>query len=221
MDVTTAIRTRYSVRAYRSEPVPEETIRKIIEIARLSPSNSNTQPWHIAIVSGDARIELERRIFEYTENGGKPHPAFPPGGSGLKGAYKQRQYDCAYRYYGTMGVDREDKEGRQRLLIKNWQFYGAPHAAFISMPETMHRANAIDIGIFLQSIMLLFAEHGVSCIPQGALAAFPKIVNEIADIPDGNAIMCGLSFGFEAKDELINSVRMPRESLDSMSSFVS
>ena len=63
MDVTTAIRTRYSVRAYRSEPVPENTIRKIIEIARLSPSNSNTQPWHIAIVSGDARMELERRIL--------------------------------------------------------------------------------------------------------------------------------------------------------------
>ena len=120
-----------------------------------------------------------------------------------------------------MGVDREDKDGRNELLIKNWQFYGAPHAAFISMPETMHRANAIDIGIFLQSIMLLFAERGIACIPQGALAAFPSVVKEIVEIPEGNAIMCGLSFGYESENELLNSVRMPREPLESIASFIS
>lgn len=221
MDVSSAIKSRYSVRAYRPDPVPENTLREIIEIARLSPSNSNTQPWHIAIVSGDARQRLEQEIFAYLKKGGKPHPAFPPGGSGLKGIYKDRQYDCAFRYYGTMGVDREDKDGRNELLIKNWQFYGAPHAAFISMPETMHRANAIDIGIFLQSIMLLFAERGIACIPQGALAAFPSVVKEIVEIPEGNAIMCGLSFGYESENELLNSVRMPREPLESIASFIS
>ena len=221
MDVSQAIQSRYSVRAYRPDPVPEETLREIIEIARLAPSNSNTQPWHIAIVSGEARKQLERRIFDYTKNGGKPHPAFPPGGVGLKGVYKDRQYDCAFRYYGTMGIEREDKEARQKLLVKNWQFYGAPHAAFISMPETMHRANAIDIGIFLQSIMLLFAERGIACIAQGALAAFPSVVKDMVDIPEGNAIMCGLSFGYEADGELINSVRMPREPLETVASFTS
>ena len=221
MDVSTAIKSRYSVRAYRPDPVPEDTLREIIEIARHAPSNSNTQPWHIAIVSGQARHELERRIFEFTANGGEPHPAFPPGGVGLKGVYKERQYDCAFRYYGTMGVSRDDKDARQKLLIKNWEFYGAPHAAFISMPETMHRANAIDIGIFLQSIMLLFAERGISCIPQGALAAFPSIVKERLDIPEGNAIMCGLSFGYEAEGERINTVRMPREPLETVASFTS
>ena len=219
MDVSAAIKNRYSVRAYKPDPVPEETLREIVEIARLAPSNSNTQPWHIAFVSGDARHALEQRIFEYTKSGGKPHPAFPPGGVGLKGIYKDRQYDCAFRYYGTMGVEREDQDGRQKLLIKNWQFYGAPHAAFVSMPETMHRANAIDIGIFLQTIMLLFAERGIACIPQGALAAFPSVVKDIVDIPDGNAIMCGLSFGYEAEGEQINTVRMPREPLETVASF--
>lgn len=219
MDVSTAVRTRYSVRAYKPDPVPEETIKEIIETARLAPSNSNTQPWHIAIVSGDARHALEQKIFEFTAEGGKPHSAFPPGGVGLKNEYKERQYDCAFRYYGTMGVEREDQEGRQKLLVKNWQFYGAPHAGFISMPETMHRANAVDIGIFLQTIMLLFAERGISCIPQGALAAFPSIVREVAYIPEGNAILCGLSFGYEAEGELINTVRMPREPLEKVASF--
>lgn len=219
MDVSTAIRTRYSVRGFKPDPVPDDIIREVIDIARLAPSNSNTQPWHIAIVSGEARHILEKRIFEYTAAGGKPHPAFPPGGVGLKNEYKERQYDCAFRYYGTMGVERDDAEGRQKLLVKNWQFFGAPHAGFISMPETMHRANAVDIGIFLQSIMLLLAERGISCIPQGALAAFPSVVKEVAHIPDGNAIICGLSFGYEAEGELINTVRMPREPLETVASF--
>ena len=221
MDVTTAIKSRYSVRAYKQEPVPEEIIREVIDIARLAPSNSNTQPWHIAVVSGDARDKLVASIAEFAKGGGQPHPAFPPGGMGLKNEYKERQYDCAWRYYGTMGIAREDKPARDALVRKNWEFFGAPHAAFLSMPETMHRANAIDIGIFLQTIMLLFAERNIACIPQGALAAFPTQVKEIASIPEGNAIMCGMSFGYEAPDEQINTVRMPREPLETVASFTS
>jgi len=118
-----------------------------------------------------------------------------------------------------MGVNREDQAGRMKLLVKNWQFFGAPQAAFISMPATMHRANAIDIGIFLQSFLLLCAEQGIGTIAQGALAAFPDVVRKFADIPDGNAIMCGVSFGYEQEGERINTVRMPREDLANMSSF--
>ena len=221
MDVTTAIKSRYSVRAYKPDPVPEEVIREVLDIARLSPSNSNTQPWHIAIVSGQARADLIKSIFDFVKGGGEPHPAFPPGGVGLKGEYKERQYDCAWRYYGTMGIAREDKPARNALVAKNWEFFGAPHAAFFSMPQTMHRANAIDIGIILQSIMLLFAERNIACIPQGALAQFPTQVKAIAPIPEGNAIMCGLSFGYEAPDEKINTVRMPREPLETVASFTS
>ena len=221
MDVTTAIQTRYSVRGFSPKPVPEDTIREVVDIARLAPSNSNTQPWHIAIVSGEARDELVKRIFEFTEDGGAPHPTFPPGGMGLKGMYKDRQYDCAYRYYDTMGIAREDKEARYELVTRNWKFFDAPQAGFISMPETMHRANAIDLGIFLQSLMLLFAERGISSCPQGALAAFPSIVKQVVDIPEGNAILCGISFGYEAEGDVINTVRMPREPLETVASFTS
>ena len=221
MDVTTAVKSRYSVRAYKDEPVSEEIIREIVDIARLAPSNSNTQPWHIAIVSGAAREKLIKSIFDFVKSGGVPHPAFPPGGVGLKDQYKERQYDCAWRYYDTMGIAREDKPAREALVRKNWEFFGAPHAAFLSMPETMHRANAIDIGIFLQTIMMLFAERNIACIPQGALAAFPTQVKEIAYIPEGNAIMCGISFGYEAPDEQINTLRMPREPLETVASFTS
>jgi nitroreductase len=118
-----------------------------------------------------------------------------------------------------MGVARDDDEGRHALLLKNFEFFGAPHACFLSMPETMHRANAIDLGIFLQTLMLLFAERGISCCPQGALAAYPGPVKRIAGVPEENAIMCGASFGYADPEATINEVTMPREPLESVATF--
>ena len=210
---------RYSVRGYLEKPVPQEVIREVIEVARLAPSNGNSQPWHIAIVSGETRKALEAKIFEMINAGVVPHPVYPPGGKGLKGVHKDRQRDCGFRYYGHMGVEREDMDARMQLAQENWKFYGAPHAAFISMPETMHRANAIDLGIFLQTIMLLFAERGIACIPQGALASYPEPVREVVYVPEGNAIMCGLSFGYEDDAAKVNALRMPRAPLEEIASF--
>lgn len=120
-----------------------------------------------------------------------------------------------------MDIEYEDRAARRDLLLNNWRFFGAPHAAFFSMPETMHRANAVDMGIFLQSVMLLMAERGIGSCPQGALASYPGPVREIADIPDGNALLCGLSFGYEDLDGRANEVRMTREPLDAVASFTS
>ncbi|MEM7218710.1 MAG: nitroreductase [Pseudomonadota bacterium] len=220
MNVTEAVLQRRTTRGFKPDPVPEETLREILEVARYAPSNSNTQPWHIAIVSGAARERLEAELL--AELGSKPpSPTWPSGGVGLKGVYKERQYACAYGYYGTMGIDRDDKPARQALLRKNWEFFGAPHAAFLSMPDTMHRANAVDMGIFLQTFMLLLVERGLASCPQGALAAYPGPVRRIADIPEGNAILCGLSFGYPDPDAQINRVRMTREPVEVMSSLTS
>lgn len=219
MNVTEALQSRYSVRAYRSDPIPEETIREVFDVARLAPSNSNTQPWHVAIVSGEARVRLEAAICELADNGVAPNRDWPAAKGAIHGVYKERRHACGWSYYGTMGVTREDTAGRMALSRKNFEFFGAPHVAFFSMPLEMDRSNAVDMGIFLQSVMLVMAERGIGCIPQGALGSYPGPVREIAEVPEGNGILFGLSFGYEAKDELINTVRMPREDLDVVASF--
>ena len=219
MNVTEAVLVRRTIRGFKPDPVPNELILEILEVARHAPSNSNTQPWHISIVAGEARDQLEREIFEEMNSGTAPYPTWPSGGVGLKGEYKQRQYDCAFSYYDTMDIAREDKTARQQLLMKNWEFFGAPHAAFLSMPETMHRANAVDMGIFLQTFMLLLVERGLASCPQGALAAYPGPVKRIAKVPEGNAILCGLSFGYPDQSAKINEVKMKRQSVASISSI--
>ncbi len=219
MSVSDALKNRRSARAFKKQDVPQEVIREVIDLARLAPSNSNTQPWHIAIVSGAARQNLEAHIFAQMAAGVQPHPFFPPGGKGLHGVHKDRQYECAYHYYDALGIGREDAPARKEVALLNWRFFGAPHVAFISMPQTMHRANAIDLGIFLQSILLLFEERGIASIPQGALAAFPDAVRAFAPIPQENAILCGISFGYRDEAEAINNLKQPRAALEDIASF--
>ena len=217
--VTETISNRRSTRGYLNKPVPQNVIEEVLDIARLAPSNSNTQPWHITIASGKTRDRLQTAILDYIETGRPPHPEWPAGGAGLTGAYKERQYDCAFTYYDALGIAREDKVERALTVLKNYEFFGAPHVAFISMPKSMNRANALDLGIFLQSIMLLFAERGIGCIPQGALAAFPNPVREICDIPEDNGIVVGLSFGYPDDEASINAMRQTRRPLEDIVSF--
>jgi len=219
MNVTEALQSRYSVRAYRPDPIPEATIREVLDIARLSASNSNTQPWHVSVVSGDARDRLEAAMCELADNGAAAELDFPRAKDAVQGIYADRRRACGWSYYGTMGVTREDTAGRIAIARKNFEFFGAPHVAFFSMPLEMGIMNGVDMGIFLQAIMLVMHERGIGCIPQGALGQYVGPVHEVADIPEGNGVLFGLSFGWEAEGELINTVRMPREPLDVVASF--
>ena len=219
MNVSDAIKQRRSVRAYQDTPVAPELIEKIFLQAQDSPSNCNTQPWHVVVLSGEARDNIEKAMVTDIMGGKAPNPHFVPGDQGLKEEYRTRQVACAVSLYGAMDIKKEDKQERQELMLKNWQFFGAPHAAFFSMPKTMSEINAVDMGIYLQSIMLLLTENGLSSCPQGALAMYTDSVHEMANIPDNHAIMFGLSFGYADQGAVINSFDVGREDLSKSVEF--
>lgn len=221
MKTSEAIKNRRTVRAFLPEPIPEEELREILEIVQWAPSNTNTQPWHLALVSGGALARLRKDLLAHIEAGGKANPYFEPSSVPLEGVYKERQYDCANRYYGTMGIDRHDKPARLALMMKNWEFFGAPHVGFLSMPERFNQTNAADLGIYLQSLMLVLTERGYGSCAQGALAYYPEPIFEVADIPEGNRILCGISFGRPDPEAKINETRMIRADLAETVSFTS
>lgn len=220
MNVSEALQARYSVRGYRTEPVPDELIREVFETARLSASGTNTQPWHVAVVSGEACNRLRKELCELFDAGVAQQRGFASDGE-ITGIYLDRRRACGFGYYETMGVQRKDMEGRKRIARKNFEFFGAPHVAFFSMPRTFALSQAVDMGIFLQAVMLVMVEKGLGCIAQGSLAGYPGPVREIAELPEENEIVFGLSFGYEDPDAHINTVRMPRASLDEVASFTS
>ena len=220
MDVTEALQTRYSVRGYKTDPVPEELIREVFDIARLAASGTNTQPWHVAVVSGDACDRLRTELCELFDAGVAQKRGFP-GDADMHGVYLDRRRACGFGYYETMGVERKDMEGRMRIARKNFEFFGAPHVAFFSMPRTFAYPQAVDMGIFLQAVMLVMVEKGLGCIAQGSLAGYPGPVREIAEMPDENEIVFGLSFGYEDPDAHINTVRMTRAPVEDVLSITS
>ena len=218
MNVSEALQTRYSVRGYRTDAVPEELIREVFDIARLAASGTNTQPWHVAVVSGDACDRLRDELCELFDAAVPQERGFP-GDAEMNGIYLDRRRACGFGYYETMGVERKDKEDRKRIARKNFEFFGAPHVAFFSMPRTFAYSQAVDMGIFLQAVMLVMVEKGLGCIAQGSLAGYPAPVREMADLPNENEILFGLSFGYEDPDAHINTVRMTRASVDDVVTF--
>lgn len=213
MNVSDAIKQRRSVRAYKQQAVDAALIEKIFLQAQDSPSNCNTQPWHTVVVSGEARDKIEKAMVADIMGGKAPTPHFTPGDQGLKDEYRKRQIDCAISLYDSVDVKYEEKQKRQELMLRNWQFFGAPHAAFFSMPKSMSEINAVDMGIYLQTVMLLMTEHGLASCPQGALAMYTDAVHELAEIPENHAIMFGLSFGYAEEEAPINQFEVGREEL--------
>ena len=209
------------MRAYRPDPVPDAVIREVFDLARLAQSGTNSQPWHVAVVSGAACDDLRNRLCERFDAGHPGGRDFERPSEPLPDAVMERRRACGYSYYATMGVERSDREGRARIARKNYELFGAPHAAFFSMPLVLGLSSGVDMGILLQTVTLLMVERGIGSIAQGALAQYPDTVREVASIPEENGIVFGLSFGYEDPDALINTVRMPREPLEAVTSFVS
>lgn len=220
MNVSEALTQRRSVRAYLDKPVNPDLIRTIFLKAQDSASNCNTQPWHVAVVSGEARDSIAQAMVADIMAGKTPTPHFVPGDQGLKDQYRKRQIACAISLYDAMDIKHEEKDKRQQLMLKNWQFFGAPHAAFFSMQKSMSEVNAVDMGIYLQSIMLLLTEHGLASCPQGALAMYTDAIIKMANIPEDHAIMFGLSFGYADTDAKINQFEVGREALDQCVEFL-
>ncbi len=220
MNVTEALTSRYSVRGYLPEPVPDNVIQEVFDLARLAQSGTNSQPWHIAVVSGDACDELRRRLCNRFDSGDRGKRDFPLPTERLPDELMDRRRACGYSYYSTMGIERSDRKGRATIARKNFELFGAPHAAFFSMPRVLGLSSAVDMGILLQTVTLLMVERGLGSIAQGALAQYPDTAREVADIPEDNGIMFGVSFGYVDDDAHINTVRMPREPLEAITSFV-
>lgn len=219
MHVSEVLRSRYSVRGYLPDPVPDGLIREIFDTARLAASGTNTQPWHITVVSGDARDRLRDALCANFDDGVDPGRAFPSSPE-MGSPYIDRRRACGYSYYATLGVERDDRPGRAAVARKNHEFFDAPHVAFFSMPGSFQFPQALDVGIMVQTVMLLMFEHGLGCIAQGSLASYPETIKSIVPIPEGNEVLCGMSFGYEDPDAQINTARMPRADLDEVVTFV-
>ena len=208
-----ALRSRRSVRGFLDKPVPEETLKAIFELAQLAPSNCNIQPWKVFVASGEVRDELRRRMVEKVTAGVPMEPDYEPNAGKFSGVYRQRQVDCAVELYNNMGIARDDKPGRMRAQLRNFELFDAPHVVFIGMEREFGPTVALDVGMYIQSLMLAMTAYGVGSCAQGSMRYFPNDVREIFGEPASTAILVGISFGYEDPDVAANRTRVGRAPL--------
>jgi len=217
-DLKALVESRRSIRAFKQEAVPPETIRRAFEVAQRSPSNCNVQPWRVWVASGDARNRLTRSLVDAIVNGEDPATEDPI--DDFRDEYRELQVACAVEMYGHMGVDRRDKEARTKAFMRNYELFGAPHVAIVGMENTFGTGVVLDIGIWLGSLMLAFTELGVGTCPMASLRSHPKVVREALGIPESIKILCGVTFGFADEDAPVNRTRQLREPIDRNVRFV-
>ncbi|MFT5888696.1 MAG: nitroreductase [Zhongshania sp.] len=211
------VNQRRSVRAYLPEPIPQQTLESIFNAAQGAPSNCNTQPWQVAVASG-ATIERLRTKIPAAFSSGQWTMDFPYDGK-YSGVYKDRQYASAAALYSAMGISREDKVARNTQFMNNYTFFGAPHVAFLFLPESFGLREAADLGMYAQNLMLSITAHGLASCPQTALSFNCDVVREELEIDADQKLLFGLSFGYEDLSDPVNGSRTERAGLDEVVRF--
>lgn len=213
MSLEDALRQRRSVRGFTDRPVPPDVMREIFALAQLAPSNCNIQPWKVFVASGEVRDELRRRMVDKVTRGVMINPDYEPLHA-FTGVYRRRQVDCAVELYSHMGIARDDRAGRMRANLRNFELFDAPHVAFIGMEREFGVTVALDVGMYIQSLLLTMTAWGVASCAQGAMRYYPDDVREVFGEPASTAILCGISFGYEDPSVPANRTRVGRAPLD-------
>ncbi|GAA4491885.1 nitroreductase [Actinoallomurus oryzae] len=219
MDVYEAVLSRRAVRGFVDRAVPRETLERVLSAAARSPSGSNIQPWRVYVLTGGPLAEVKRLAGERLAAGDPwDEPEYDQYPTELKSPYRERRSDFGEKRYGALGIAREDLEARQRAASANWECFGAPAALFCYIDRGLGLPQWADVGMYLQTVMLLLRAEGLHSCPQMAWAKYRRSVAEALSPPDELILFCGMSIGFE--DVTVDHARMGRAPLDETVTFV-
>lgn len=214
LSLASVIERRHSHRAFLSEPVPHEVIQRMFALASRAPSWCNTQPWH-AYVTEDGATERFRAALQddvRAQNWPAPDIAMP---SEYRGAHLERRRECGWQLYEAVGVTRGDREASARQSAQNFELFGAPHVAVITVDAALGSYGVLDVGVFVGHLLLVAESLGVAAIAQAAIATRAPVARRFFEIPDAEAVLLGVSFGWSDDEHPANSFRTHRVEVDS------
>lgn len=216
MNVSDAVNARKSVRAFRPDVVDDATIAQLLTTASRAPSGGNVQPWRIFVVNGDSMARF-REFLKAHRPGPTAYDIYP---SPLAEPYRSSRFKIGEDMYATLGIEREDRSGRLAQFAKNLDFFGAPAAIFCFIDRSMGPPQWSDLGMFLQTFMLLAQEAGLETCPQEAWAVHEPAVSEFVGAGDELQIFCGVAIGHADADAPINALVTEREPPEVFAKFV-
>ena len=207
---------RRSMRDFKSDPVPREIIESVFGAAQRAPSNCNTQPWFVHVVTGET-LEQLRQELPAKFAAGEIALDFPYDGQ-YEGVYKERQYASAAALYDSLGIARDQRAERNAWFMRNFSFFDAPAVAFFTLPTGFGLREACDLGMFAQTVMLGLTAHGLGSCPQTALAFLANVIRPTLGLGDHEQLMFGMSFGYPT-ETAVNEVQTERAALQDVVTF--
>jgi len=215
--VDEVIRSRAAVRAFLPTPVPKALVVEMLEVARCAPSNSNTQPWFVHVLEGNARRRFSEALLRSHERDDLPASQhFPPE---LPAACRSRQADFGARYYTALGIDRADADARYRQTARNYLFFDAPVGLIFTIDRRLMPHSWADFGMFLQTFMLAARARGLDTCPQVSFVRHEPVVRECLSLPEEQTVVCGMSLGWAQAGSALHRLAMPREPVETFTVF--
>ena len=217
MNVSKAVASRKSIRDFLQTPVSNALIRDLLEKSSRSPSGGNLQPWKIFVVNNKSMKDF----LSFQQRWSKPEePAYSIYPPKLKDPYRTYRYELGEQMYSLLGIPREDKAARIEQVMKNFNFFGAPVGLFCFIDETMGPPQWSDLGMFLQTFMLLAQESGLDTCAQEAWSMKHESVSAFVEADTADILFCGVAVGYRNKDSKINKLESQRSPIDNWATFL-
>lgn len=203
------MQARHSCRAFLPTPVPDADLRRIVATARHAPSWCNAQPWQVEITRGAATERLRTALTQAATAGTPPQPDLD-WPTAYTGAYAERRRTCGFQLYDAVGIEKSDRAGRAAQMLRNYDFFGAPHVAIIHSPRQLGPYGAMDTGGFVTAFTLAATALGIASVPQAAIAAYAPLLRDALNIVDDRLILCAVSLGYADTAAPANAFRTER-----------
>jgi nitroreductase len=217
MNVSDAVLNRSSVRAFIDQPVSNELIKKLLNQSARSPSGGNLQPWKIFVINDDAM----KKFLTFQQNWTEPEaPGYDIYPTNLKEPYRTSRFELGEQMYDLLGIGREDKDARIAQVMENFRFFGAPCAFFCFVDRQMGPPQWSDLGMFLQTFMLLAKEAGLDTCAQEAWSIKHDSVSRFVQADDTDVLFCGMSIGYKDNQAPVNSLRSDRRPAKEWAKFL-
>jgi len=215
MDVFEAVASRIACRWFLDKPVDPKIVKDLIVRAQRAASGGNLQSWNIYALMGEPLKQFKRRAAAAID--GKNPRSFPseypiyPDDMGEP--YVARREHHGVQLYGALGIDRNDAEGRLKQFKRNFEFFNAPAALFISINRKLGPGQWADLGGYIHALAFLARGYGLDTCPQEAWARLYKTVGEFVEIPPEQMLFCGMAIGYGDRSHPANSFHSPRAEL--------
>jgi len=219
MDITNLLKERKSVRAFLNKEVDDKKIEIILEGLKHTASGSNMQPWLIHVVSGNTKKMIDKKTLKAFDAGDQTNMDYPYYPETIPALYQKRRKETGLQLYNSLNIKKEDKERRIKQWRANYDAFGSPVILYFFMDNELTTGSYIDMGMAIQSTLILAQEQGLATCTMASLAEYPDIVREVLKIDNTKALICGIALGYEDKEAKINSYRTPRLKIEEFSTF--